>query len=234
MDGRVALRDLHDLRVRVIRVTANESRLACQRQLHGALAQGQLGLSALSDISRQALDAREPAPGIELASRRLFQPDLTPVATAKTESQGVCRVAGAELAHLRFEDLAIVGMDLTEEFVARTSRSSLVISENASRIVAPPRLTRDGIPFESHDLAGHQCIRQAGLMLLEHGFRYLALGDVDIRTDEARCRSIVVIGYEVARIDPSNLAIGTDKAIFAIVFAPPRGDSLLEASLYGR
>src|SRR5262245_32197757 len=125
-------------------------------------------------------------------------------------------------------------MDAPEKFIARTGRTHLVISENASCIVTAPRLTGHGIPFESHYFAGHQCIRQTGLMLLEHGFRHFALGDIDVRTDQARHRSIVVIGYEIARIDPSNLAIGPDKAILAIIFAPSLADSLLEASLYRR
>src|SRR5262245_6949353 len=101
MERRIAFRDLHDLSVGVIRVTANESRLACQRELHGALGQRQLGFSALGDISRQALDTREPAPIIELASRRLFQPDLTSIPTAKAEGQGVCRVADVQSTYLR-------------------------------------------------------------------------------------------------------------------------------------
>ena len=91
----------------------------------------------------------------------------------------------AQFAHLRLKGLAIIGMDAPEEFVARTGRSTPVISKNASRIVAPPRLTRGGIPFESHYFAGHQSIRQAGLMLLECSLRRLALRDVDVRTDEA-------------------------------------------------
>ena len=103
-----------------------------------------------------------------------------------------------QLACLRLEGIAIVGVDPLEEFVAHTGRSTLAISKNASRIVAAPRLACDCIPFEGHYLAGQQSIGQAGLVLLECSFRHLALRDVDVCTDEAWCRSIVIIGYEVA------------------------------------
>src|SRR5262245_20018494 len=39
VNGRITCGDLHDLRVGVIREAANESRLSCERELHGALAQ---------------------------------------------------------------------------------------------------------------------------------------------------------------------------------------------------
>src|SRR5262245_23859853 len=95
VEGRIAFRNLHDLRVGVICVAANESRLSCERQLDGAFAQGQLGFSALSDISRQALDTQQPARITELGSRRFFQPDLASIPTAKAERQYIRRVARA-------------------------------------------------------------------------------------------------------------------------------------------
>src|SRR5262245_21766602 len=186
VNGRIAFRNLHDLRVGVVRVTADESRLSCQRELHGALAQSQLGFLALGNISRQAFDAQELVRAVELASRSLLQPDLASVPTAKAEIQGIGRVARTQFAYLRLEGLAIIGVDLPEEFVAqRVGRSKLVVSENASGIVAAPRLACDGIPFKCHYLAGHQSISQTGLVLLERSFRHLALRDVDVRTDEA-------------------------------------------------
>ena len=46
VDGRIALRDLHDLSVDVVRKTANEGRLFRQRELHVAFSQRQLRLLA--------------------------------------------------------------------------------------------------------------------------------------------------------------------------------------------
>src|SRR5262249_34426131 len=62
----------------------------------------------------------------------------------------------------------------------------------------------------------------------------LALRDVNVCTDEAWRRSIVVIGYEVAGIDPSNLAVWANKTILAMVFASPLGHGLVEARLDAR
>src|SRR4029450_10365091 len=57
VDGRIALRNLHDLGVGVIREAADESRLSGQRKLNVAFSQGQLGLLALADIELHAYDA---------------------------------------------------------------------------------------------------------------------------------------------------------------------------------
>ena len=78
----------------------------------------------------------------------------------------------------------------------------LFVSKNKSCIVTAPRLACDGIPFEGHYVAGHQCIRQVGLVLLERSFRLLALRDIDVRTDEAWSCSIAVVEYE-ARVNRS-------------------------------
>src|SRR6185503_14020927 len=107
--------------------------------------------------------------------------------TAKAEIQGIRSVARAKLTQLRLEGLPIVGVDLPEEFVAQiTCRVRLVISKNTCRIVAAPRLAGDGVPFEGHHMAGRQSVRQGGLVRFERSFRFLALRDVYVRTDEAR------------------------------------------------
>src|SRR5262245_58890365 len=105
MEGCVAFRNLHDLRVAVIGVTADERRLSGERELHGALAPSQLGFSALANVSRQALDMQQPAAAIELGSCRLLHPDLAPIPTAKAEGQGICRIVRAQFAYLRVEGL---------------------------------------------------------------------------------------------------------------------------------
>ena len=71
-------------------------------------------------------------------------------------------------------------------------------SQDRSRVVAAARLTRDGIPIEGHHLARRQCIRQAGLVLLERSLGLLALRDVDVGTDETCRCSIAIVGYEAA------------------------------------
>ena len=89
-------------------------------------------------------------------------------------------------------------MDALEELVAlATVHPTLIIANNASRVMAAPRLSRDGIPFEGHDLTRVQGIRQAGFAFLERCFRLLALRDVDVGTDETR-RCSIAVGYEAA------------------------------------
>ena len=50
MDGRIAVRNLHDLRVGVIRVGTNEASLCCQGKLYVALGQCLFRLFALSNV----------------------------------------------------------------------------------------------------------------------------------------------------------------------------------------
>ena len=190
-----------------------------------------LQLFALSDVSRQSLDAQEPPCGVELALCRLLQPHLPAVRTAEAEIQGIRRVVGAELANVRLEGRAIVGMDPPEEIVVPRPGHALLESKDMSGIVAALRLARDGIPFEGHHLAGCQCIRQVGFALLEHGLRLLALRDIDVGADDALRDTITVVRYQAARLDPSDLAPGTDNTILAKVLAPPVCDSLLEVNV---
>ena len=57
VDGRIALGNLHDLRIGVIRVAADESRLSRQRKLNVAFRQGQLRFLSFADIDLQPLIA---------------------------------------------------------------------------------------------------------------------------------------------------------------------------------
>ena len=86
---------------------------------------------------------------------------------------------------MRREGLAIIGMHPPEEIVVPHTGHALLESKDMRSIVAALRLAGDGIPFESHYLAGRQCIRQVSFTLLEHGLRLLALGDIDVGTDDA-------------------------------------------------
>ena len=56
VDGRIAVRNLHDLRVGVIRVATNEANLCCQGKLYVALGQCQFRLLAFSNIDRHVHD----------------------------------------------------------------------------------------------------------------------------------------------------------------------------------
>src|SRR5262245_30733020 len=50
VDGRITARNLHDLRVGVIRVGTNEARLCCQGKLYVALSQGEFRQLATGDV----------------------------------------------------------------------------------------------------------------------------------------------------------------------------------------
>src|SRR5262249_54103998 len=125
-----------------------------------------LQLLALSDVSRQALDAQEAPTCIKLAPRCLLQPHLSAVRTAKAESQGVGRVVRAESADSCLEAPAIVGMDVPEEIVMRRlGHAASLKSKNVSAVIAP-RKASGSIPLEGHHLAGCHCVRQTRLTLL--------------------------------------------------------------------
>src|SRR5690242_1856072 len=130
MQHHIAFRDLHDLLVGVIGVTANEGCLASERELHRTLAQSQFGRLALRDVARQALDTQQLAGAIELGSCRLLQPDLPSVSTAKAEGQGIGRIGRAEFTHLGLESLEVIRVDAADEFLARSDQPILVIPKN--------------------------------------------------------------------------------------------------------
>ena len=122
-------------------------------------------------------------------------------------------------------------MDPPEEIVVPRTGHALLESKDLRGIVAALRVAGDGIPFEGHHLAGRQCIRQVGFALLEHGLRLLALGDIDVGTDDALRDAITIVRYRAARLDPSDLVPATDNAILAKVLPPPLCDSLLEVNV---
>ncbi len=137
MDGRIARRYLHPLRIDVVGEAADQRGLLGKRELQGALGQRQLGCLALGDVSRQPFDPQQSACGVEFALCRLLQPNLPAVRSAKPEAQSIGCVVGAKLMNMGFEALAVVGVDPTEELIAvRTANRVSLVSENATRVVA--------------------------------------------------------------------------------------------------
>jgi hypothetical protein len=65
VDGRIAWRNLHDLRDDVIRVTADESCLARQRKLNVSFSEGQLGLLMVSYVDRHVDRAEHGTGAVE-------------------------------------------------------------------------------------------------------------------------------------------------------------------------
>ena len=81
--------------------------------------------------------------------------------------------------------LTIVGMHHAEKFIAGwRPHSDLVVSEHVRGVIAAPRLTSDGIPFEGDHLASGQRVCQANCILLEERLRLLTLRDIDVGADE--------------------------------------------------
>ena len=61
MDGGITFRDLHHIRVDIMRVGADEAGLSRQRELHVALGQCSLGFLALGDVAGDPKQSQWPA-----------------------------------------------------------------------------------------------------------------------------------------------------------------------------
>ena len=134
MQCSIASGDLHHIRVDIVCVAADTSGFPGKRELNVAFLKCQLGFLALGDVSRQALDAQEPARGVKFALRRLLQPDLTSIRAAKAEIQDIRGLPGLSSRSCDLKVSRSSGWTRPRNSLAqRASRSTLVIQEYEPR-----------------------------------------------------------------------------------------------------
>ena len=93
VNGRIALRNLHDLRVGVIRVAADASRLPRQSELQVALGQLSLCLFAVGDVARNPKKLNSPTVGVAHDGAFERCPTLLGKCAAASRSQTVFDLA---------------------------------------------------------------------------------------------------------------------------------------------
>src|SRR5262249_15010171 len=130
----IAFGNMDQVSVKTIGVAADQGRLSGQRKLQVALGKGVFGALAIGNVSRQALDAQQPALLVKLGFCGLLQPYLAAIGATKPETQGVKRIVRAQSTDRGLEALAIFGMDPREEL--RNCPETLI--DDKCGIVAAP------------------------------------------------------------------------------------------------